>query len=232
MPEQNAAFSALEVVQYSFADLWTGLIGFLPQFLGALIVFLVGLIIAGLLGKFIQRIAKLLKLDELAKRVDAQSSFEKMGIKLHIGKLLGWIVKWFFIIVALIAAADILQWEQVTDFLREVVLYIPNVIIAVIILLVAVVLGNFVYNVVKTAVGATKLASSTFLAGISRWSIVVFGLMAALVQLGIAEDLIRILFTGFVAMLALAGGLAFGLGGKDHAMKVLNELKKDLTSGR
>jgi len=112
------------------------------------------------------------------------------------------------------------------------VLYVPNVIISVIILLAGILLANFVQRVVKSAVEAAKLQSADFLSGIAKWAILVFSFMAALVQLQIAQELIRVLFTGLVAMLSLAGGLAFGLGGKDHASRVLDRLRKDLSSER
>lgn len=224
------SYEFLDIVRVAFADLWVSLISFLPRFVGAVIVLLVGTLIASLLCKLVMKLSDVLKLDELARRLEVKNSFEQVGIRLHIGKLLGWIIKWFFVVVFLVAAADILKWDQVTSFLRDVVLYLPNVIIAVVILLVGVILANFVRNVVKTAVEAAKLSSSSFLAGISKWAILVFSFMAALVQLGIAQDLIRVLFTGLVAMLALSGGLAFGLGGRDHATRFLNRLHKDISS--
>jgi small-conductance mechanosensitive channel len=223
------SYEFLDIVRIAFADLWASLISFLPRFIGAVVVLLIGLIVASLLRRLVMKLSELLKLDELARRLEVKTSFEQVGVRLHIGKLLGWIVKWFFVIVFLVAAADILKWTQVTEFLRDVVLYLPNVIIAVVILLVGVILANFVRNVVKTAVEAARLSSSSFLAGISKWSILVFSFMAALVQLGIAQDLIRVLFTGLVAMLALAGGLAFGLGGREYATQFLNRLRKDIS---
>lgn len=222
---------ALTIVQAAFADLWSSVLGFLPRFLGALIVFLIGAIVASLLKKLVMRLAELLKLDLLTEKLEVKQMFEKAGIKLHIGALLGWIVKWFAVVVFLIAATDILGWSQVTSFLQEVVLFLPNVIIAVIILLVGILLANFTRRVVKSAVEAAKLEAGDFLASISRWSILIFSFMAALVQLQIAQDLIRILFTGLVAMLAIAGGLAFGLGGKEHASHALTKLRKEMTSG-
>lgn len=178
------------------------------------------------------KVIGLLRIDDLARRLEITGQFERVGLRLHIGGLLGWIVKWFFIVMALIAATDILGWDQVTDYLGQVVLFIPNVIIAVIILLAGILLGNFVQNVVKSAVEAAQLASAEFLSGIAKWAILIFTFMAALVQLQIAPELIRVLFTGLVAMLALAGGLAFGLGGKEHAHQFLNRLKKDISSER
>jgi hypothetical protein len=219
-----------EILQGPLLELWNTIIAYLPNLVGAIVVFILGVIIAQILSSVVVKVIGLLRIDELAKRLEITAQFERAGLKLHIGRLLGWIVKWFLIIIALIASTDILGWDQVTDYLGEVVLFIPNVIIAVIILLAGILLGNFVQNVVRTAVEAAKLASAEFLSGIAKWAILVFTFMAALVQLNIAPDLIRVLFTGLVAMLALAGGLAFGLGGKDHASKFLNRLKKDISS--
>ncbi|MBI4256984.1 hypothetical protein HY733_03895 [Candidatus Uhrbacteria bacterium] len=219
-----------DVLQGPLLELWETVMAYLPNLLGAIIVFLIGVIVAVVLRRLVVQIIGLLRIDDLAKRLEITAQFERAGLRLHIGALLGWIVKWFFIIIALIAATDILGWDQVTDYLAQVVLFIPNVIIAVIILLAGILLGNFVQNVVKSAVEAAQLASAEFLSGVAKWAILVFTLMAALVQLQIAPELIRVLFTGLVAMLALAGGLAFGLGGKEHAHQFLNRLKKDISS--
>lgn len=218
------------MIQTPFLELWDSVVDYLPQVIGAIVVFFVGIVIAVVLSKAIVKVIAVLGIDQLAGKLDITSQFEKAGIRLHIGQLLGWIVKWFFIIVSLIAATDILGWEQVTSYLQQVVLYIPNVIIAVIILLAGILLGNFVSRVVKSAVSAAQLESASFLSGIAKWAILVFTFMAALVQLQIAPDLIQVLFTGLVAMLALAGGLAFGLGGREHASRVLDRLRRDISS--
>ncbi|MEI6511218.1 MAG: hypothetical protein WCO25_04215 [Candidatus Uhrbacteria bacterium] len=221
---------AVDVIQGSVLGLWNSILSYLPNVLGAVVVFLIGIIIAAVLQTVVEKLVKLLRVDELVGKLEVKTSLEKVGIQLHVGKLLGWIVKWFFIIVALIAATDILGWDQVTVYLRQVVEYIPNVIIAVIILLAGILLANFTRNVVKTAVEAAELASADFLSGMAKWAILLFSFMAALVQLQIAQGLINTLFTGLIAMLALGGGLAFGLGGKEHAARVLDRLRKDLTS--
>ncbi len=221
---------ALDIVQGTLEELWAGIVAFLPELVGALIVFLLGLIVAAVLRRVVVKVVDLLKVDELAKKFELRQAFERYGLRLQIGNLLGWIVKWFVIIVALIASTDILGWEEVSVYLRSVVAYIPNVIVAVVILLTGIVLANFVQRVVKSAVEAAKLESANFLSGIARWAILLFTFMAALNQLRIAQDLIGILFTGLVAMLALAGGLAFGLGGKEHASRFLDRLRRDIAS--
>ncbi|MEK7615215.1 MAG: hypothetical protein AAB431_02420 [Patescibacteria group bacterium] len=221
-----------EVLQGPLLQLWDTMVAYLPNLLGAILVFALGVIIAFVLQSVVEQVIKLLRIDDLAQKLEIRSQFERIGIHLHIGRLLGWIVKWFFIIVALIAATDILGWNQLTSYLQDIVLFIPNVIIAVIILLAGILLGNFVQGVVKSAVEAAQLASANFLSGIAKWAILVFSFMAALVQLQIAPDLIRVLFTGLVFMLALSGGLAFGLGGRDQAEKFLARLRKDISSER
>lgn len=222
----------IDVLRSAFIDLWAGIVLFVPKLLFAVIVFLLGLILAGILNKVVIRLVEVLHIDELIKNLELDVLFNRAGLKLDIGKAIGWLVKWFVIIFALIAAADVLEWDQVTQFLGTIVAYIPNVLISVIILLVGMLLANFVQEVIKSALEAAKMHTACFLAGLARWAIIVFSFMAALVQLGIAQSLIQVLFTGFVAMIALAGGLAFGLGGREYASRVLNQLSKDLSSKR
>ena len=220
------------ILQGTIWEFWNSLLAFLPRLLGAVVVFIIGIIIATLLRRLVVQAVKILHIDELFQKFDLKVTLERAGLRLHVGKLLGWIVKWFFIVFSLIAATDILGWQQITDYLQQVVLFLPNVIIAVIILLAGILLGNFVGSVVKSAVEAAKLSSADFLAGISKWALFIFTFMAALVQLQIAQDLIRVLFTGLVAMLALAGGLAFGLGGKEQATRLIERLRRDISSDR
>ncbi|MBI4280801.1 hypothetical protein HY628_01225 [Candidatus Uhrbacteria bacterium] len=219
-----------EVVQSAFENVWLGFVAFLPKFLGAVVVFVVGLLVAVALKNIVVRVCGWLKLDLLAEKLDLKSWLAKVGLTLKIGELLGWLVKWFVIIAALLAAADILEWNQITDFLHEVLLYLPNVIIAVVILLAGILLGNFVRNVVHRAVKAANLESADFLAGVSRWAIFLFSFLAALVQLQVAADLVRMLFAGLVAALALAVGLSFGLGGREQASRFLDKLRREISS--
>jgi len=166
------------------------------------------------------------------ERLKLKQAFSKMGFKLDFAALIGWLVKWFLLVVFFIATADILGLSQITGFLNSVVLYIPNVIIAVVVILLGIIIGSFTGEVVQKAVKASKMHTGEVMGGIAKWAIVVFAFMAALMQLGIASAMIQTLFTGLVAMLAIAGGLAFGLGGRDVAEEILGVLKKDLTKKR
>lgn len=218
-----------DVLVSSLQDIWSSFIKFMPSLLGALLILIVGWYIALLVEKIIVRLLKIVWIDNALKRIGIKDGFEKAGIKLNIAKAGGFLVKWFLFIVFIIAATEILNMTQVTEFLNGIVSYIPNVIVAVIILLLGVVFANFAHQVVKKAVEAANLLSANFLASVAKWSILVFSILAALVQLKVAANLLQILFTGLVGMIALAGGLAFGLGGRDKAKEVLEKMSRDLS---
>jgi hypothetical protein len=181
------------------------------------------------LGKLISRAIKAAKVDQAFDKIGAGKKLAEAGISGSISGFIGGLVKWFFVLVFLLAAVDILKMEKVTTFLNSILLYIPNVVVSVIILAVVFLLGNFVYHIVKGSTRAAGVMSATLLATISKWSIIVFGILAALIQLGIATSLVSTIFIGFVAMFSLAGGLAFGLGGKDEAAKILAKLREEIS---
>lgn len=213
----------------SFQTVWLGLLHLLPSILAAIVVLIVGWLAASGLGKIVQRAIEITKIDEAIDKAGLDRSLSDAGIDFNLAKLIAWLAKWFVIVVVLIAVADILNLTQITDFLQRVALFIPNIIIAVVILLVGFVLGNFTYKVVEKAVTASKLSSTAgVLATLAKWSIIVFSFLAALSHLNIAKELIQTLFTGLVGMLALAGGLAFGLGGKDEAKEILGRVRKEM----
>jgi len=218
-----------EAITISLIGLGEKLIDFLPSFLGALLVFFAGWIIAITMGKLAEKLMKSARVDKAMEKIGL--NFNLMGTKEKHGlsEVFGGLVKWFLVLVFLMAATDILNLTQVTEFLNKIILYIPNVVVAVVILSIVVIVGNFVYGLVKGSTRAAGIMSATLLATISKWSIVIFGVFAALMQLGIASSLVSTIFIGIVSMLSLAGGLAFGLGGKDEARIILEKLRKEMT---
>ena len=219
----------LEILLDSLKSIWQSFIGFLPTLLAALIVFIIGWLIAIFLGKVANRIIKAIKLDLLLAKLGFRKALAKAKLKLNSGKFFDELVKWFFIIVFLMTAVDILGLTEVTLFLKTILFYIPNVIIAAIVLLAAVIVANFMQRVVKASADAAGLSSSGAVGSIAKWAIMIFGFVIALTQLGIATTLIQTIVIGLIAMLALAGGLAFGLGGKDWAARILDRIKQDLS---
>ncbi|OGI32460.1 MAG: hypothetical protein A2271_00760 [Candidatus Moranbacteria bacterium RIFOXYA12_FULL_35_19] len=218
-----------EAITTSLIGLGERLINFLPALIGALLVLLAGWIIAISIGKLAEKFMKALRVDKAAEKIGLSERIYGNEIHLSISVFFGNLVKWFLVLVFLMAAADILKLDQVTNFLNSILLYIPNVIVAVVILGAVMLLGNFVYGIVKGSTRAAGIMSATLLATISKWAIVIFGIFAAFIQLGIAPSLVSTIFIGIVAMLALAGGLAFGLGGRDEAAAILRKLREEIT---
>jgi len=223
-----------DAVSTSLQGLWIKFINFIPQVLAALVVLIVGLIIAGALGQLAKKLIGYLNIDQVLQRFGIKQQLEKIGMTFTFGDLIGWIVKWFLIIAVWIAVLQVLNLDQVGNLLERLVLYLPNVVTAIIILAIGLVGGQFLYQVVEKAVVASTISNSSAstLAALAKWAVVIFAFLAGLTQLGIASRLIEILFTGFVAMLALAGGLAFGLGGRDKASQWLEALEQETKGPR
>lgn len=215
----------------SFQLLWDRLAAFLPSLLAAIIVLILGWLVASLVAQVVQKVLAALQIDKLADRLGMDRLADQVGRKLSLSGLGAWLVKWFVIVAAFVAAADILDLSQVSDFLyQQVVPYFGNVIVAVAVLLIGVVAANFLAEIVNGTVRAAGLHVAGALSAITRWSIVVFAILAALTQLRIAPSFLQTLFIGIIAMLSLAGGLAFGLGGRDHAKKILDDIDRNLRS--
>ena len=222
-----------DVLVLSFQQLWGGVVVVVPKLIIALVVFIIGWIIAVALGKVVEQIIKALKVDMALKSLGMEDPVSRAGMKLDSGAFIGGLVRWFFILGFVLAAFDVLGLSQVTEFLRSVVLaYIPQVIVAALILVAAALLADTVNNVVEGGARAAHLPSAGFLGGVAKWSIWIFAILAALFQLGIAGPFVQTIFTAFVAMVALAGGLAFGLGGKEAAARYLEKLRSDISNNR
>ena len=191
----------------------------LPNIIGALIILVIGSIIAMLLGGIVGSGVKKLKIDMALEKTVLYPVSENLGIKINIARLFNELVKWFILIIVFIAAADVANLTQVTDFFNEVLLYLPNVFVAVIILLVASLLATFVSNLITTSF-KDELG---YLSGLAKFAIFTFAILAAMNQLQISRPLVEILFTGIVA----TGVLAFGLGGKDVAGDIVKKVYDD-----
>ena len=209
---------------------WYGVMSFIPRFIGAIIVLIIGLIVAAVFGSVVEQIVKGIKLDSLLKKIGLETYVERGGIKLNSGKFLGKIVYWFFVIVFILAVANILGLDVFSDFLRQVLLYIPNIVLGALILVATFVIANFLRKLVTASVMSAKLHASNFLGMFVWWVVMVFGIITALMQVGVNVYVLQTIITGVVAMLALAGGLAFGLAGKDYASRLIDRLRQTTES--
>ena len=185
-----------DILIASFQQIWSGIASFIPLLIVAIIVFLIGLIVATALGKIVEQIVRTLKIDKALENLGVEEIVNKAGLKLDSGKFLGSAVQWFFIVVFLVATIDILGLEQVNAFLSDVVLlYLPNVIAAILLLLAAALIAGAMQKLIVSSAKAASLTSAGLLGGITKWSIWIFAILAALYQLGIVGGLIQTLFT-------------------------------------
>jgi len=221
-----------EVIARSLQNLWSGFIGFLPSFIGALIILIVGLVVATGLGSLVEKIFTAIKLDQLLSKLGLAPYLERAGLKLRAARFLGGLTYWFLVIAFILAVSDILGLFALSGFLGSILSYLPNIIAAVLILLASVILGGFLRRVVIASVASARIHAANFLGSLTWWSVVLFGFLTALVQLNIAPSIINSIITGFIAMLALAGGLAFGLGGRDYASSLISKLRDHTESKR
>lgn len=217
-----------DVIIMSMQQVWTSIASFVPLLFGSLLVFFIGLIIAMTLGQLVEQIVKGLKIDSLLRKLDFERTLEKAGWRMDSGAFIGTLVKWFFVIVFLLAAANILGLGQVGEFLRDVLLYLPNVAIAALILIISAIITDVVERILRGSLMAVGKNHGSLITPIAKWSIWIFALIAALLQLGIAVTLIQTLVTGLVAAVALAFGLAFGLGGKDAASRFIERMQNEM----
>jgi len=218
-----------QVLSHSFQSLWLGIMSFIPNLIIAIIIFVIGWIISALLGRIIAQIIHTLGVDNVLRRTGVEKTLNKAGFQLNSGKFIGTLVKWFIVIVFLVASFDVLGLNQVNQFLQQVVLlYLPRVIAAVLILLVAAVIAEAVEGLVRGSAKMADVKVSHFLGVIARWAIWIFAILMALYQMGVAATFIQTVFTGLVVALSLAIGLAFGLGGKTAAGEAIEKFKKSI----
>jgi len=197
---------------------------FIPRFLSGFIILLIGIIIATFLRQLVQEVLRFVKFEAFLKKYGVPESKENAQWSVIIAE----IVRWFIIIIFLVPTADVWGLGKFVDVLNNLLLFLPNVFIAVLLLLVGFVVSKLVYDLLLASVRGLSKDSARTIAMVGRWSVLTFVFLVVLNQLGIASDLIRILFSGIVAMVALAGGLAFGLGGKEVARDIIEKLRKKI----
>jgi len=197
-----------------------------PFVLGALAVFLFGWILAEITSRAIVNLGHKIKLEWLADKVGLKHFLEKRKSKQTPSQVIAKGVKGYLIFVFFIEAARIAQLTQVAEFSAKIISYIPEIIIALFIMLIGIRIGHTLQTVITTSLSFAKANTANVLGFAARYTIITFAVLAALSQLQIAEILIQILFIGFVAMLTIAGGLSFGLGGKDMVHELLEDVKK------
>jgi len=217
-----------EIYTRPFVELWSAIAYSLPRIVLAIVVFLIGWIIASLVYKGVVKLVKSLKIDQALEPTGLSSAFQRAGHPLNVGKVIGFLVKWFIIIAFVVLALDLLELNSIKQLLMGIASYIPQVILAAFVLFVGFIVADFVKKLVSGSSKLLNFHSSALLGSITRIAILVFTILIVLNMLGIGDEIVNILFIGIVGMLSLAGGLAFGLGGRDAAAKAIEKFKHEI----
>ena len=216
----------------AFNNVFASIYDFIPSLIAAILVFIIGVLIANWCKKIIIKIFRTINLGKAVQNKALDCFLKEADIKKSIEAILGGIVKWLLVLIFAMASANILGLSTISNVLNRILGYIPNIFSAIFVLFVGIILAGFVEKLVKGLVGQLDRKTGRLFAKIASYLMMVFASLAAFNELGIAKELINILFVGLVSTLSLAFGLAFGLGAKDIVAQFLNEwyqkLKKEL----
>jgi hypothetical protein len=219
-----------DVFNASLQDLWWGFVQFAPKFIIAIVFFIIGWILGSLIAKAFEQVIGALKLDKLFSSIGAEDLFRKAGMKLNVGYFIGQVIKWFVIIVFLLPSLNLVGLTTISAFLKDEVLgFLPKIIVAVFILIIASVVAEALQKTVIAGAKAMNVRSANMLGTVTKYVIWVFAFIIALGQLGVAPAYMQILFAGIIGMIAVAGALAFGLGAKDSAGRFISKLGEDMS---
>lgn len=215
-------------VSDSWITIWERFVNFLPNLIGAAIIIILGWIVGVIVAIVIDRLFRIIGLQTLFEKAKVEDVLKKGNVEKDATALLASVAKWIIYLVSFIAAANTLKLPDVAHFLDRILGYLPQVVAAGLILLIGLVLAHFLANVIKGSLLAAGFTAAEAVSSVVRYAIIIFAILAVLTQLGIAESLIRTLFIGVVAFLAIAGGIAFGLGGREAAQDLIEKIRKEL----
>jgi hypothetical protein len=221
----------IDIVVESLRSFLTRLGGYLPRLLGALLVLALGWIIARWVRTGVSKLLTAVRFDEVAKRSGIDEALAKGGVGLTTSDVLAGLVYWLIILVTLLAAIDSLGLAVASEVLNRVVLYLPNVVVAVLILMLGALFANLIRGMVGTYLASAQVAGAGWISAIAYYAIIVFAASVTLVQLGIARELVASAFQIAFGAVCLALALAFGLGGRDWAARMIDRTLPNTGAG-
>lgn len=204
----------------SFTNALNHFMSFLPALMGAIIVLVIGWIVSGFLARLIEKGLRAVGLERAVHHSGINDFIVRSGTKWTTSQVIAELIKWFIRLIFIQAAANILGMPQITAIINSIVLFIPNIVVAMVIIVIGALIAKFLSGVVRGSVAEMGVGNPDLLAALTRYAVIGFAVIAAINQLGIAAVVINTLFIGLVGAIALAVGLAFGLGGRDVAAKI------------
>jgi hypothetical protein len=197
----------------------------IPKVLAFAVILFVGWFVAGLIARAVAALLRKVRFNELAGRSGFAGFVQKMGVETDSAGFLALVAKWFIRLMVLVVAFDALGLPAVSDVLRQLLLWLPNLAVGIVVLVVGGLLGNAAYGLVRGATGSAGFQNPETIANVARVAVWIFAIIVAVNQIGIAQELVNTLFMGAVAIAVLALGLSFGLGGRDLAAKFLEDMQ-------
>jgi len=214
------------MVQEVITLIWQNLVEISPALFVGLLLFILGLIIAHSLKRLTIAFLKRIRLNQVLRSLGLEEALSKTNINFDAINFFGDIVKWFLIFVFLMATSEVLGLTQFSQFIEKIVAYFPNIFIACLMFVVAAFVADFSRKIIVGTLEKERIIYSKFLGRIIHWGVWLFALLAILYQLQITPSLILVIFIGMVAATSISIGIAFGLGGKDLAARILKELEE------
>jgi|SRR3989344_1812342 len=219
-----------DVFNVSLQNLWWGFVQFAPKLVLAIVFFVIGWALGSLIAKAFEHVFNALKIDGLFRSIGVDSFFRKAGMNFNSGYFVGQVVRWFVIIIFLLPSLNLIGLDYIASFLKDDVLgFLPRVVVAAFVLIIATIVADFLSKTVMAGARAMNLRSTNMLGSLVKYTIWVFAFIIALGQLGVAEGYMNTLFAGIIGMIAVGGALAFGLGGKDAAARLISKLGEEMS---
>lgn len=218
----------IDVLGKELIDVSVKVVSFLPNFIIGIIILLAGWLFGLILGRATVHIFEITKISHLVGKLGFNHITKKSGHNISVGIFFGELIKWSVIVAFSLAAANIFGLYYISSFLLSILSYLPSVFIAGFILIIANVFANLAEKVIDGSARAAGLRVS-YAGTIAKYAVLLTGVLAALNQLGIISVFANALFIGIIAALALAFGLAFGLGGKEAASRAIEKIENDFT---
>jgi hypothetical protein len=218
------AMQQLDIFVASLTSFWTELASFIPQLLGAIIALVLGWMLAKVARSGVMRLLTLLKFDKATEKSGLEAFMKHAELELSVGSVIGNLVYWLIILVMIVTVANSLGLSMVADLFNKVVLYIPNVIVAILVLVFGTILARFINRLVFAWLNNMEFEGALTVSTFSEYAMLVFVFFMALEQLQIANELLTAAFIISFGAVGLAFAIAFGLGAKDWAAKVIDKV--------
>jgi hypothetical protein len=213
-----------EAIRASLAGAVSTFLSAIPRLIGFLLVLVVGWVVSSLAARAVTALLRAVRFNDLARRSGLAEFVQRMGLRQDAASVLAGIVKWVIRLTTLLVAFDLLGLPAVSVVLQQLLFWLPNLVVALVVLVVGGLAAKALARLVRGSASEAGLGNPDVLAVVTRITVWAFTVIAAVSQLGIATTVIDTLLVGVVGALALATGLAFGLGGREEAARILERL--------